>query len=356
MFKRLFIVFTVFIFIFYAGSAYAKVFLYTNSNGVTYLVRDNNYAPNNSNAITVKYNKIMQKHIQSIAPYFSGGLAQIQIDKNYAVYINNKGVAVLSYHGNYYDAPFFCNNGLGIMGHKLINKNGATILHLNSNISPSSCFHNELLVALKNNYPIRDMFGYINTKGKWAIPPVFKDAHKFSEGLSAVQLKNKWGYINKKGVLVIPYKFEDAYWFSDGISMVEINQKYGFINKSGDWVISPKFYSAGNFHDGLSVIAINAKFTKNGYINKKGILVIPAKFNNNANSFHEGLAAVEIKNKWGYINKKGILVIPAKFKYAYSFNNGLAYVEKYNGVWCFINRKGKSVIPIKINEPFKIQY
>ncbi|MBF7048142.1 WG repeat-containing protein, partial [Campylobacter volucris] len=62
----------------------------------------------------------------------------------------------------------------------------------------------------------------------------------------------------------------------------------------------------------------------------------------------QGMAAVEIDNKWGFIDKNGKLIIEAKYDNAYDFSEGLARVE-LNGKWGFINKKGEIAIDTKYN-------
>lgn len=62
--------------------------------------------------------------------------------------------------------------------------------------------------------------------------------------------------------------------------------------------------------------------------------------------FNEGLAAVNIKNKWGYINREGRVVIEPQYTYAFGFTEGLAAVE-VDGEYGFINKDGRMVIEPK---------
>ncbi|MFC1850108.1 WG repeat-containing protein [candidate division CSSED10-310 bacterium] len=43
-------------------------------------------------------------------------------------------------------------------------------------------------------------------------------------------------------------------------------------------------------------------------------------------NFHEGLARIKIESRWGYINKDGLPVIQAQFEEAADFSEGLAGV------------------------------
>ena len=54
--------------------------------------------------------------------------------------------------------------------------------------------------------------GYINTKGKAVIAPIWDAALEFSEGLAAIGIgdndKLKWGFIDRKGKVVIKPKYD----------------------------------------------------------------------------------------------------------------------------------------------------
>lgn len=96
-----------------------------------------------------------------------------------------------------------------------------------------------------------------------------------------------------------------------------------------------------------------------GFLDKTGKLVIPAVYDSKM-PFSEGLAAVELNNKWGFIDKTGQLVIEAKYDDfpkilggGYYFTEGLCRVL-LNGKFGFIDNKGDLVIPPKYDwvEPF----
>ena len=81
--------------------------------------------------------------------------------------------------------------------------------------------------------------------------------------------------------------------------------------------------TAFTFNEGLAAVREGAKW---GFINKKGDLIIDAKFER-ARSFHDGMAAVILEGKWGYLNKKGEMIIEPKYSEADDFGDGLAPVQ-----------------------------
>ena len=85
---------------------------------------------------------------------------------------------------------------------------------------------------------------------------------------------------------------------------------------------------------------------KFGFIDTKGNVVIPPKYDQ-VRSFEEGLAPVEINNRWGYINKEGKMVIKPAYKEVNGFSEGLACVyTRNNHIPYFINKTGKIIFKI----------
>ena len=73
--------------------------------------------------------------------------------------------------------------------------------------------------------------GYIDRSGGFVIPPQFRQAGSFSEGLAPVKLSpdkmkklapfKEWAYIDRSGKVVIPPQFMDAEPFSEGLAIVK---------------------------------------------------------------------------------------------------------------------------------------
>ena len=62
-----------------------------------------------------------------------------------------------------------------------------------------------------------------------------------------------------------------------------------------------------------------------------------------ADSFSDGLAIVQVGDKYGFIDESGKFVINPQFKFAYSFTQGLARVL-VGDMFGFIDKSGKIVI------------
>ena len=129
--------------------------------------------------------------------------------------------------------------------------------------------------------------------------------------------------------------------------LVKYGGKYGYINNKGEVVIPYKFDTAWGFYEGIAGVKVGEKC---GFIEKTGKMVISAQFDDISGEygenfrFSEGLAKVKIEDKYGYIDKTGKMVIPAQFNTAWDFSEGLAQIviEKK---WGYMDKTGKIVIP-----------
>ncbi len=99
--------------------------------------------------------------------------------------------------------------------------------------------------------------------------------------------------------------------------------------------------SACNMHP------ISRSLTRYGYMDTTGRVLITTQFKD-AQSFSEGLAAVEVDGKWGYIDRNGQMMIQPQFLRARPFANGRALVEVSPDSWRYIDRNGKVAIDIVI--------
>jgi hypothetical protein len=157
-------------------------------------------------------------------------------------------------------------------------------------------------------------FGYIDTRGTTVIPPRFREAGPFKDGLAPVVTAGKLGFIDRAGKLAIPPQYDRVRnpgvrteWptFSEGIAPVKIGTQYGFIDKTGRTAIEPRFESAACFSDGLAAVTV-AGLT--GFIDRQGHMVITPQFRR-VDPFESGIARVEVTpGEWGYVRRDGTFV------------------------------------------------
>jgi hypothetical protein len=205
--------------------------------------------------------------------------------------------------------------------------------------------------------------GFINRSGEVVMPLCFDAVGDFSEGLARFERDGHWGYIDTRGSVVIEPKFPWAEEFSEGLAKVQvsgstlgIDGRWGFIDKTGAVVIPPDYKEGhgeksnigsdgtdDSFHDGLAKVELNGK---TGYIDKTGKLAIPTEFAY-AYPFAEGLAAATKSRSgddgWGYIDTTGKWVVQPQFEWGSSFREGLAPVNRKQNCG-YIDRTGKLVL------------
>lgn len=194
---------------------------------------------------------------------------------------------------------------------------------------------------------------------------------------------NEWGYMNRNLELVIPLQYEVAYEFKDGKAEVKLNGEYFYINEKGEIIETIKTKKTEkdfNVPEGIRIRDCGSgfflvmfkdetaegegKFTFHyGYINEDGkILANPIygyeeeeAYDNDGNMtyplamgnmisdedgpVYEGLAILNLGNRYGYIDNTGKVVVPLVYTAITPFENGVCYARKQDGKWIKINRK-----------------
>jgi hypothetical protein len=280
-----------------------------------------------------------------------------------------------------YKAPYYLGGYIDRTGKIAINPDFEPMFEIMRNFSEGLA-----AVFMYDQGTMHSSWGYVDTKGDIVIKPQFFPAHNFSEGIAPVGINGKLGYIDKTGKIAINPTFNyvsGAFLnniFSEGLAAVKIGEKWGYIDKAGKIVINPQFVFAFPFSESLAAVLINDKKkegkdltpdelleSKVGYIDKTGKMVIKPQFGfqyypykifgtyslfliqgtvkggciNYLHygggiglrdiqcmplNFSEGLALINIDNKWGYIDKAGKIVINPQFDWAWNFFDGLAMV------------------------------
>jgi len=118
----------------------------------------------------------------------------------------------------------------------LIDSNGKTILPCK--YSYIDWKTPKLLDVSKNNHKNHALF---DVNGKRLTNFRFMVFGDFTEGLAKARIKNKYGFVNKKGKIAIPITFDYCEEFKNGYSIITQGEKHGAIDKNGKIVIEPIF-------------------------------------------------------------------------------------------------------------------
>lgn len=147
------------------------------------------------------------------------------------------------------------------------------------------------------------------------------------------------GEIDKGGKPILQPVYQFLGPTSDGMTAFRLSKgKTGYLNEAGEVAIDPQYDEAEAFHEGLAAVGKDHKY---GFIDTKGNVVIPMVFDA-VRQFAEGVAPARVGASFGYIDKTGKFVIEPQFGRARHFINGLAYVQND---WrrAYIDHTGKPI-------------
>ena len=194
-------------------------------------------------------------------------------------------------------------------------------------------------------------YGFLDTKGKWIVEPVYDSAVNFSEGMAAV------------GILIKGTTEQNSEKGSDSVSDIHL---WGFIDNSGKVIVEPQYGKAGSFSNGLAFVQEQGSWKTAAayYIDKQGnkLIKLPWEWILGASDFSDdGTAIISIADEYnravsysGVINKKGELILPFDYGHISKAVNGLRVASpgknEVSGGVGIIDSKGKWVVQPKYFE------
>lgn len=193
--------------------------------------------------------------------------------------------------------------------------------------------------------------GYVDSRGRWRIPPKFRAADPFSkDGLAwvisydgLVDGSRYNGVIRKasEGGIYAPQSLPH----DQTCTLTPYGGRFALINAHGEFVVQwPIFDLIDAFSpNGLAAAEKDRQW---GYINFSGQWVIEPQFTNAAGFAANGLAAAEQGGRWGYINELAQWVIEPKYDLATRFgDDGLALAGTGKKAADWINASGQKAGP-----------
>ena len=226
-------------------------------------------------------------------------------------------------------------------------------------------------VKVGGTHSIGGKYGFIDRTGRMVIAPRFEKAKHFREGRAAVLLDGKWGFINREGKICVAPRYEWVWDFSEGLAAFREEKKCGFVNRQGEVVIEPTYHSVWHgFREGLAPVAVAQKAVDGqtekppyGYIDTTGKVVIEPRFER-ASQFSEGLAAVQIGERWGFVDRDGEVVIQAQYVRRVSvdgvleFRDGLSKVQVHSkgDKFGLIDKAGLIVVEPRYMYDYGVRY
>ncbi|MBQ4533450.1 MAG: WG repeat-containing protein [Alistipes sp.] len=116
------------------------------------------------------------------------------------------------------------------------------------------------------------LYGYLNDFGIWAIPPQFKYAGSFTDGMARVRQGSYYGVINPLGQWIVQPVFSSSLDCDGAIRSIRkgrmvglemwiaedpATERYGYLNHLGKWQIEPQYENGYNFDDdGFAIVKV----------------------------------------------------------------------------------------------------
>ncbi|MBC7930102.1 MAG: WG repeat-containing protein, partial [Rubrivivax sp.] len=181
-------------------------------------------------------------------------------------------------------------------------------------------------------HPVADAsgkWGFIDSTGRFRIPPRYNGAGQFSEGVAYAWFRKGErrvdGIVDADGKFTeLPEVNEYEFIFHDGLARFQTpsgqERKYGYMDKTGRVVIPPQFHASGHFSEGLAWIEVlkESKWLY-GFIDKTGKIVIEPQFVFQPRDFVDGLAKVMGQQSVGFIDRTGSFRIMVEYEQSDDF-------------------------------------
>jgi hypothetical protein len=256
----------------------------------------------------------------------------------------------------------------------LMNQKGEIVVQpkYNDVLVTGKKFH---VVNIKNDKG-QNLATILDTKGKELFKPIYKDISKISsQGLAFANTGTHWAVINTSGKVVtslkqlrLCYVYGNLLLNEKNVAVVQdtITKKFGLVNERGQIIIQPTYDGVSNFYDKDIFIFNKGGEKRSGtswneryggtwvMVNAAGKELFKPIAATEVTGLSEGLAIININDKYGYCNTKGKIVIEPQFKdRPQSFSFGLArlYGPAGNSFSTkpigYVNAEGKIVWPIQ---------
>ncbi len=167
-----------------------------------------------------------------------------------------------------------------------------------------------------------NLWGYQAADGTWELAPRYQIALEFTAGgIAAVADRDGWRFIDRRGATVVPRPWiVDNYPdpFHEGLARCVADNGFAFFDERGRVVLRTGFAYAESFTEGLALVCDGC---------------LPE---------HQGEHVRWVGGRWGFIDHAGEVVIPCRYDDASTFDEGVARVNVH-GEWRSIDRTGREV-------------
>ena len=166
------------------------------------------------------------------------------------------------------------------------------------------------------------LFGLVNLKGAWAVPPRFERVFSFNgDNLAPAQQDGLFGFINRKGQWVIKPSFSNVDDFESrgNRAPAQLSGAWGLIDSGGQWVVDPDhllLLNTGVAHGPVQVFAENGRW---GLMDENGRWLLEPVLTASPYFAANGLSEARVGNLYGFVNRFGKWVVEPSFQQVGAF-------------------------------------
>jgi predicted DNA-binding WGR domain protein len=192
-----------------------------------------------------------------------------------------------------------------------------------------------------------ERIGFVDTKGKVTIAPVWYSPGAFSHGVAYIQSDDfDYRFITPKGEVLVTGLGACGPFDDRGMAIATLGRapagaqgaKVGVLDRAGKWVIAPEFREIKPFVGNRAAASKDGKW---GIVDRTGKLVVAERFDRMGTIAEDAPIAVNVGGvlrdnvfsggKWGFIDAEGNEVVPLRFDAITArFLDGVAVVGTYD--------------------------
>jgi hypothetical protein len=118
-------------------------------------------------------------------------------------------------------------------------------------------------------------FGYLNSSGKWIIPPTFIEVGRFAEKVSTYRSGSTWGVLSSEGKVLGEARWEEIKPFSGGHAIATLAGKQYLLRSTGELALEEGFDKISRLKEGYFLVENG---TKSGLLSAACLPLIPIAF------------------------------------------------------------------------------
>ena len=192
-------------------------------------------------------------------------------------------------------------------------------------------------------FKYKGKWGFLDTRGRVAIPARYAAVEAFSEGKAAVKRGVHWAYLRRDGSALTAFDFSRCLPFADGRAVVYRHaRESGLIDTTGHFILQPELNRLLDFADARG--RMRGPDRRYYYITAEAHRYGPDY--QRATAYQNGVAAVQRAERWGIIDRQGIPLLDHHYDRIGTFHEGMARVGVQRKVGLY-RADGTALLPVE---------